>query len=118
MSSRNSVVSVRLPDLTRGQIDELTAKWGCSMADVITVLVDRAYQEENPVDKLYHSIFIQQGSSQTYRVSDESRIMVMDEAWERNRLLNTRVRASYPDTHEGKANAEAEVERIKKERDW
>lgn len=67
---------------------------------------------------LYHSIFVQQGSSQTYRVSDESRIMVMDEAWERNRLLNTRVRASYPDTPEGKAEAEAEVERIKKERDW
>jgi antitoxin component of RelBE/YafQ-DinJ toxin-antitoxin module len=47
MAARNPVISVRLSDLTRKQMDELTAKWGCSMADVITVLIDRVYQREN-----------------------------------------------------------------------
>lgn len=46
MASRNAVTSVRLSDLTRSQIDELTAKWGCSMADLITLLVDRTHREE------------------------------------------------------------------------
>ena len=43
---RNPVISVRLSDLTRHQIDELTVKWGCSMADVITILIDRQHQRE------------------------------------------------------------------------
>jgi hypothetical protein len=48
--SRNPVVSVRLSDLTRNQIDTLTARWGVSMATLITVLVDRTYQQETTMN--------------------------------------------------------------------
>lgn len=67
---------------------------------------------------LYHSIFIQQGSSQTYRVANESRWMVLDEVWQGNRIVNTTCRASFPGTPEGKEAANTEANRIHKAKDW
>lgn len=43
---KNPVTSVRLPEPTRKQIDELTAKWGCSMANILTIAIDRMHREE------------------------------------------------------------------------
>ena len=44
-------------------------------------------------------IFIQQGSSQTLRVNDESKWYVVREEWEGSRILNSTILASY-DTEE------------------
>lgn len=49
--SKNLVTSVRLPEPTRKQIDELAAKWGTSMANVIGTAIDRMYREEIPAMK-------------------------------------------------------------------
>lgn len=43
---KNPVTSVRLPELTRTQIEELASKHGLSMANVITIAIDRMYQQE------------------------------------------------------------------------
>lgn len=72
-------------------------------------------------DSVYHSIFVQQGSGQTYRTGDESRYLVLDEAWGghmQRQLLSTTCLASFPGTSEGKAEAEAEAKRIRKERGY
>jgi hypothetical protein len=48
---KNPVTSVRLPEPTRTQIDELAAKWNTSMATIITVAIDRMYREEIKIMK-------------------------------------------------------------------
>lgn len=44
--SKNPVTSIRLPEPTRNQIDELVTKWSCSMANIMTIAIDRMYQQE------------------------------------------------------------------------
>jgi hypothetical protein len=45
-NARNPVLSIRVGPLTRTQLDELQTRWGMSLATVITVLADRAHQQE------------------------------------------------------------------------
>lgn len=44
--SKNPVTSMRLPQPTRNQIDELAARWNVSIANVVTIAIDRMYQQE------------------------------------------------------------------------
>ncbi len=37
---------MRLPQPTRNQIDELAARWNVSIANVMTIAIDRMYQQE------------------------------------------------------------------------
>jgi len=73
------------------------------------------------LDRVYHSVFVQQGDSQTYRPGgDKTDYVILDEAWGgymQRTLYSTGVRGRFPGTPEGKAAAEAEVKRIKKEED-
>jgi len=44
--SKNIVTSMRLPQPTRTQIDALAAAWNVSIANVVTIAIDRMYQQE------------------------------------------------------------------------
>lgn len=43
-------INIRVSDLTEQQLDALAARWGTSITETITVLVDRAYREETTMD--------------------------------------------------------------------
>lgn len=47
---RNPVLSIRVGQLTRSQLDNLSAQWGMSLAQVVTTLADRATQQELPMN--------------------------------------------------------------------
>lgn len=64
---------------------------------------------------LSHNYFLQQGDSQTFRVSNQTLINVVREDWEkRGRLLNTVLLASYQDTEEGRKEANDHLKRAKR----
>jgi len=44
--------NVRLPDLTRGQIDELADREQMTQAEVVMLAVDRMYREEGKMDRV------------------------------------------------------------------
>lgn len=45
-TSKNPVTSVRLPEMTRRQLEALTNRHAMSMANVLTIAIDRMYQQE------------------------------------------------------------------------
>jgi predicted DNA-binding protein len=44
--SKNPVTSMRLPEPTRNQIEELAAKWRVSAANIVQTAIERMYREE------------------------------------------------------------------------
>lgn len=46
MKSRKHQVNFRASELTRQHLDQLMAWWGTSQTETLTVLIDRAYQDE------------------------------------------------------------------------
>jgi hypothetical protein len=46
MKSRKRQVNFRASELTHQQLDQLMAWWGTSQTETLTVLIDRAYQDE------------------------------------------------------------------------
>jgi len=38
--------SYRISDLTRSQLEQLAEAWGTSLTETLTLIIDRAYQEE------------------------------------------------------------------------
>jgi len=70
------------------------------------------------MSELTHNYFLQQGDSQTFRVSNGSLINVIREDWEkRGGLLNTTILASYLDTEQGRKAAEAHLQRAERNKE-
>lgn len=40
-------LNVRVSDLTRHQLDKLSANWGTTQTETLTVVIDRMYQQES-----------------------------------------------------------------------
>jgi hypothetical protein len=41
-------LNLRVSDLTRRQLDELSQRWGTTQTETLTVIIDRIYREEIP----------------------------------------------------------------------
>lgn len=54
---------------------------------------------------IYQSFFVQKGSSQTYRVFSDD-LYVLRETWEGKKLLGTTSYGRFPDTPDGRKEAE------------
>lgn len=51
-------ISTNVSELTRQQVDELMDRFGYSLRDVVTIAIDRLYQQEmrRPLSAIYHVV--------------------------------------------------------------
>lgn len=67
----------------------------------------------HPAFQVHTGYFLQQGSSGTLRVSDESRYYVVAETWQGTRIVKTEIEKSFPGTTAGKAQAKRLVNELR-----
>lgn len=91
-------INFRASDLTIRQLKELAERWGANQTEVVTVAIDRAYEQEKAMSReLVHTYFA--------GPREGGRWAVFHEIWEGKKRLDERIVKVFADQVEAQAFA-------------